>query len=116
MAIRFYLSNRPDKKGDSSIRVSISIKGTRLLSTAGYSIAHEKWNAAKQKVKSNSCNSRGVPSNIINSRLKRITAHFIEYEYNISQRPSADDLKKELASITGILFSCARGYYLRVTV
>lgn len=103
MATRFYLSNRPDKKGDCPIRVSISIKGTRLLSTAGYSIAHEKWNAAKQKVKSNSCNSRGVPSNIINSRLKRITAHFIEYEYNISQRPSADDLKKELASITGKL-------------
>ena len=36
MAIRFYLGNRPDKKGDCPIRVSISIKGTRLLSTVGY--------------------------------------------------------------------------------
>ena len=101
MAIRFYLSNRPDKKGDCPIRVSISIKGTRLLSTVGYSITQEKWNAAKQKVKSNSCNSRGVPSNIINNRLKKITAHFIEYEYGTAQRPSRDCLKRELASVTG---------------
>jgi integrase len=103
MAIRFYLSNRADKKGDYPIRVSISVKGTRLLSTVGYSIAREKWNASGQKVRGNSTNSKGVPSTIINSRLKKITARFIEYECGVRQRPSIEDLKMELSSVTGRL-------------
>lgn len=101
MAISFYLSNKPDKKGDCPIRVSISIKGTRLLSTAGYNIAPDKWNAEKQKVKNGCYNSKEIPSSIINKRLQKITAHFIEYESNATERPTADELKKELAKITG---------------
>lgn len=101
MAISFYLSNKPDKKGDYPIRVSISVKGTRLLSTAGYSISPEKWNANKQRVKNGCSNSREIPSSTINKRLQKITAHFIEYESNATERPTTDDLKKELAKITG---------------
>ena len=51
MAVRFYLDKRADKNGDNPIRVSISINGDRFVTSTGFSIAHDKWDIKKQRVK-----------------------------------------------------------------
>lgn len=101
MATKFYLSPRPDKKGECPIRVSISIRGTRLISTAGFNIAPGKWNEETHRVKKGAFNEDKIPSNIINARLKKIDAHFSDYEIRIDHRPSLDELSAELAAVKG---------------
>lgn len=83
MSVNFYLEKRTDKKGDSPIRVSIMIKGQRLVTSTGYSIARNKWDSAKQEVKRGYSNSRGITFTVINSHLHRINSFFTEYENKV---------------------------------
>lgn len=105
--VKFYLSPRPDKQGECPIRVSISIRGTRLVSTAGYSIAPEKWNQPEKyskelgSVKRGHFNSDGVAYNIINARLKAIDSYFSNFEIGLDHRPTIDELAEHLASVKG---------------
>ena len=45
MAVKFYLEKRLNKQGEAPIRCSVMVRGKRLLTTTGYSIAPEYWNA-----------------------------------------------------------------------
>lgn len=105
--VKFYLSPRPDKQGECPIRVSISVRGTRLISTTGFSIAPEKWDQpetyskALGRVKKGYYNSKGVASNIINARLKAIDSHFSNYEIGLDHQPTAEELAEHLAAIKG---------------
>lgn len=99
--VQFYLFPRPDKQGDCPIRVSISIRGTRLISTAGYNIAPEKWNNDEHRVKKGHANAKGVPYNIINARLKKIDSHFADYEIGLDHKPTVDELATQLAVVKG---------------
>lgn len=107
MAVKFYLFPRPDKRGECPIRVSISIRGTRLISTAGFSIAPGKWNQPDKyskelaSVKKGHNNADGVASNIINARLKKIDSHFASYEIGLDHKPSIEELADQLAAIKG---------------
>ena len=101
MAIRFYLSPRPDKYGECPIRTSISIRGTRLISTAGYNIHPDKWNKVEQRVKKGHYNADKVPANIINARLKSIDSHFSNFEIGLDHRPTPSELAEQLATIKG---------------
>ena len=101
--VQFYLFPRPDKQGDCPIRVSISIRGTRLISTAGYNIAPEKWNNDEHRVKKGHANAKGVPYNIINARLKKIDSHFADYEISLDHKPTIDELADQLAFVKGKL-------------
>ena len=80
MPVKFYLDNRPNKKGDFPIKVSIVIEKERLLTSAGFSISPEKWNADTQKVKNKYSNASGQPYTLINSRLSDIEAYFAKIE------------------------------------
>lgn len=99
--VKFYLSPRPDKGGECPIRVSVSIRGSRLISTVGYNIAPEKWNEEGHRVKNGHNNAKGVPSNIINARLKKIDSHFADYEIKIDHKPTIEELADQLAAIKG---------------
>lgn len=101
MATKFYLCPRADKAGEHPIRVSISIKGTRLVSTAGFNISKDKWNEENHSVKKGYSNEKGIPYNIINARLLKIKSHFAEYENLIDHKPSIDELATELAKVKG---------------
>ena len=102
MAVSFYLFPRADKNGEHPIRVSIAIRGTRLLSTVGYNIASEKWISTRktdtgeevqiQRVKKGCSNAKGIPYNVINLRLGDIQSHFEKYELSLTKKPSVDDL------------------------
>lgn len=99
--VKFYLFPRPDKQGEHPIRVSICIRGTRLVSTAGYNIAAIKWSQIEQRVKKGYFNADKVPANIINARLKAIDSHFSNFEIGLDHKPSVDELAEHLASVKG---------------
>ena len=111
MAVSFYLFTRPDKQGEYPIRVSVMIRGTRLISTVGFNIAADKWVASRkdengeeipiQRVKKGCNNAKGIPYNIINLRLNDIANHFERYEMSLEHRPSVDDLADQLAIVKG---------------
>lgn len=100
MAVNFYLEKRTDKNGDNPIRVSISIRGERLVTSTGYSIALAKWDATKREVKRGCTNGKGIPYNVINTHLKRVESFFMEYEnralLNDDNNP-AEDLRTAYA-------------------
>ena len=104
MAVNFYLDNRTDKKGDAPIRMSITIRGARYLTSTGYKIAPAKWDAAKQQARRGCSNATGVTYAVINSVLAKIAEHFAAYEnecISTDSRPNVDNLKNEFAKHFG---------------
>lgn len=100
MAIRFYLDNRPNKAGEHPIRVSISIRGVKLISTIGCNVDPGKW-ADGQVEKGRYTNSKGFSSKMINAEMMRIRSHFAEYEIGLKNRPKKSELKQRLQEVLG---------------
>ena len=92
MAIRFYLDNRPNKAGEHPIRVSVSMKGTKLLSTIGHSVSPDAW-SGEFICKAKYTNSKGTTAKQINADIMRLKAHFSEYEVNLTDRPPKMELQ-----------------------
>lgn len=104
MAINFYLEKRPDKKGDVAIRVSITIKGTRYLTSTGLKATPAKWDDARQQARKGSSNAAGMTWSVLNAALARISEHFATYESDCILKnitPSVDELKAEYARAFG---------------
>lgn len=76
MAVNFYLEKRTDKKGEAPIRVSIMIKGSRLITSTGLKIDPAKWNEEKQRAKKGSYTKSGMTWAEINRTQDKITEHF----------------------------------------
>lgn len=99
MAVKFYLDKRLNKQGEAPIRCSVMIKGKRLLTTTGYSIAPDWWNADGQKVVLSAggrqvANSKGVKAKVINGHLKRIDSFFSDYENSLQGNEVSTDILK----------------------
>ena len=101
MAVNFYLSPNSDKKGENPIRVSIAIRGSRLVSTAGFNVSPSRWDNDSQSVKSKTTNSKGQTDKEINAHLKHIIGHFSIYETKLDHKPSTEELGDVLASLKG---------------
>lgn len=101
MPTNFYLSPRPDKSGECPIRVSVSVRGTRLLSTTGFSIKPGRWNAETQRVKASTTTAKGLTEKVINTKLKKIDAEFSDLETKIDHKPTKEELSIRLAAIKG---------------
>lgn len=101
MATSFYLGARPDKSGDLPIIVSISVRGQRLLTSLGYSIAPDKWDADEQRVRRGCWNSRKISHSIINARIKAISSRVAEFEVLTKERPSRSVLSSLLDEVKG---------------
>ena len=106
MPVKFYLSPQANKAGEFPIRVSISVNGTRYLTTAEYKVAGDAWVAnlpnddkRKEKLKVDVVptyiNKKGISGKVINNRLAKIKAHFSEYELNTHTKPSEAELKEQ---------------------
>lgn len=101
MAVNFYIDKRTDKKGDAPIRMSIVIRGARLLTSTGCKIAPTKWDAARQQVRRGSTNAVGVTYAVINATLAKIAEHFAAYENSCIANdiaPDVDALKREFSA------------------
>jgi integrase len=103
MPVKFYLDNRHNKKDEVPIRVSISIRNSRLVSTVGYAIYPNSWDSENQRVypKFKSVNRLNATPKIINDRLKAIQLHFDKKALLATSKPSLEELKKDLSEITG---------------
>lgn len=104
MATNFYLDKRTDKKGDAPIRMSITIRGVRYLTSTGYKIAPTKWDTNKQQARKGTANAAGMAWAIINSALARISEHFAQYEsecVSAGRTPTTEALKLEFAKHFG---------------
>lgn len=100
MATNFYLDNRTDKKGDAPIRMSITVRGARYLTSTGYKITPAKWDGAKQQARKGTTNAAGMTWAVINSALARISEHFAQYESDCisgDRHPDTEALKMEFA-------------------
>ncbi len=101
MAVKFYLSPVSDKKGENPIRVSICIKGTRLISTVGYNVSPSRWDDENHTVKPKTTNSKGETDKDINNRIKRIAGEFTIYETKVNHKPTTAELGDKLADLKG---------------
>lgn len=100
MAVNYYLDKRTDKKGDAPIRMSITVKGVRYLTSTGYKIAPSKWDAYKQQARKGTSNATGMTWAVINSALAKIAEHFATYEGQCiaaDTHPDTEALKLEFA-------------------
>ena len=95
MKVQYMLYKTPNKAGEKPIRVSISMRGERYITTVGYSIKEEKWDKERQQVKQGVTNAAGADWKTVNSRLNDIKTHFSDYELRTTEKPSIDDLKAE---------------------
>ena len=98
MATNYYLEKRTDKSGDAPIRVSISVKGARLVTSIGYNINPSKWDSKRQKVKQGSSNFKGTTYTTINARISDITAYFLRYEDEV-KRSNTPTTKEALSAL-----------------
>ena len=93
MKIQFYLTKDVNKAGEKPIRASISIRGTRLQKTIGFSVLPSKWDQAADEVAVGYTNSRGQDWRHINQRILNIKSHFANYELETYDKPSEKDLR-----------------------
>lgn len=99
MPIIFYLESRKNKKGECPIRLSASIKFTRLQSTTGFSIDPDQWDKAKMRVKPHQTNSKKQSSAQINKWLNAVEGAILDFENSCTTRPELDDLKRIVARV-----------------
>ena len=99
MKARFNVKPDVYKTGEASLRVSVNIRGTRLMKNIGFTIDPAMWNAEKQEVKKSYKNLAGYTGAEINSRISKITEHFASYELTLSEQPTVKDLETELKKV-----------------
>ncbi len=107
MAVKFYLEKRPSvRTGECAIRASFSIKGVKLITTTGMAIKDANWSAEKAVEERNEKGRRKSPvdyKNVkgqtckdINDILDKVRMHFSEWERTLEEKPSSDQIRKEL--------------------
>ena len=101
MAVKFYLNPNPDKRGEHPIRISISIKGTRVVSTVGYNVDPSRWDSDKQQVKPKTTTAAGYTDKDINARIKYLIGQFGAIESAPGPRPTPGELQDKLAELKG---------------
>ena len=93
MKIQFYLTKDINKAGEKPIRASISIRGTRLQKTIGYSVLPTKWDQEADEVATGFINSKGQDWRHINQRILNLKSHFANYELETYDKPTEKDLR-----------------------
>lgn len=105
MKVQFYLAPKVHNDGEAPIRVSVSVHGTRLLTTCGASVKPEFWDDAAKKAKfpKGGTNSHGLTDKQLNALLHKIEADFDSYEAGLQggYKPTIEELRDKLAESTG---------------
>ena len=100
MAVQFYLFPRPSKSGEHPICISAYISNTRLQTTIGISVSPDYWLDAKQCVKKNAVNKKGLKANEINDKLLDIIKAFNNFDTKQAGAPVTKDELKDLLQLT----------------
>lgn len=102
----FYLSPKSYDSGENPVKVSVSVHGTRLLTTIGQTVPPQFWNNEMESVlfpKKDATNAQGMTGPQINALLLKIGAEFALYESELPKtyKPTVEELRDKLAAITG---------------
>lgn len=102
----FYLSPKSYDSGENPVKVSVSVHGTRLLTTIGQTVPPQFWNKEIESVlfpKKDATNAQGMTGPQINALLLKIGAEFALYESELPKtyKPTVEELRDKLAAITG---------------
>lgn len=95
MAVNYFLDKRPNKEGELPIRVQINVKGAKMLSTFGISVDPAVWSGSRVS-KGTYRNSRRLTGAEINRRLNNIENHFLDWDNQLTRRPTKDEFKEQL--------------------
>lgn len=80
MAVNFYLDKRVDRHGLSCVRVSVSVRGVRVVTNTGLKVPSEKWDVARQRARKGSNFGSGMTWNVLNAALARVQEQLLAYE------------------------------------
>ena len=92
-----YLDNKENKKSEHKIRVSIAMRGSRILGTIGYTIPASLWDKDGECIRKGPNNAAGVDYMTIQSRIDDIRTHFNNLELRTTEVFSDRQLREEMA-------------------
>ena len=96
MAVNYFLDKRPNKEGELPIRVQINVKGAKMLSTFGISGDPAVWSGSRVPSPRNLPQPPGSSAQKINRRLNNIENHFLDWDNQLTRRPTKDEFKEQL--------------------
>ncbi len=89
MAVNFYLETRPNKSGEVSIKMSVTLLKKRFMHSIGYTVDPSVWDGNKI-AKSKYVNAKGIAAQTINSDIFKLQSYFTELELKIDKIPTAN--------------------------
>ena len=95
MAVNYFLEKRANKEGELPIRAQICVKGVTRISTFGISIDPDVWDGNRVS-KGTYRNSKRLTGAEINKRLNNIENHFMDWDNELTHRPTKDEIKEQL--------------------
>ncbi len=97
MKFHYYLDKKENKKKEHQVRITVAMRGVRMVGTIGYNVPMSMWDARRKQFKKGVANSDGVDSDIIKSRLSDIESHFNNLELRTTDKFTMEQLRAELA-------------------
>ncbi|MBR1575890.1 MAG: site-specific integrase [Bacteroidales bacterium] len=94
MAVNYFLEKRANKAGELPIRAQICVKGVTRISTFGISVDPDYWNGSRVS-KGTYRNSKRLSGAEINKRLNNIENHFMDWDNQLTRRPTKDEIKEQ---------------------
>lgn len=97
MKFHYYLDKKENKKKEHQVRITVAMRGVRMVGTIGYNVPMAMWDAKRKQFKKGVANSDGVDSGVIKSRLSDIESHFSNLELRTTDKFTMEQLRAELA-------------------
>ena len=97
MKFHYYLDKKENKKQEHQVRITVAMRGVRMVGTIGYNVPLAMWDAKRKQFKKGVSNADGVDSDIIKSRLSDIESHFANLELRTTEKFTMEQLRAELA-------------------
>jgi len=97
MKFHYYLDKKENKKKEHQVRITVAMRGVRMVGTIGYNVPMSMWDAKRKQFKKGVSNSDGVDSDVIKSRLSDIESHFNNLELRTTDKFTMEQLRTELA-------------------
>ena len=97
MKFHYYLDKKENKKKEHQVRITVAMRGVRMVGTIGYNVPLAMWDAKRKQFKKGVSNADGVDSDIIKSRLSDIESHFSNLELRTTDKFTMEQLRSELA-------------------
>ena len=97
MKFHYYMDKKENKKKEHQVRITVAMRGVRMVGTIGYNVPMSMWDAKRKQFKKGVANADGVDSDTVKSRLSDIESHFANLELRTTEKFTMEQLRAELA-------------------